>query len=484
MTIPPPPYPAPDALRRCAGWTTIVAALGALTLAACSDGDVFPTTRGYPDASVTDAARGDAAVDDAGATDAGDEAGALDAGTQDAGALDAGPADAPARYPADALHSPLSPHVAQELARIAANDPALHGDVFAKVGDSITVSTSFLQCFAGTRVVLDGRTGLSGTLAAFGAGDAAGTTPYQRTTLAAGVGWSASHVLTGAPPLVVQEVDAVAPRFAVVMYGTNDIGANNPVGYADDMANLLDTLTERGVVPVVSSFPPRDDDAAADARIPLYKAILRGLAEARQIPYVDLERVLRALPGHGLGPDNVHPNQAPTGACDFSAAGLGYGYDVRNLVTIEALDRARRALVVGESPPDAESPPRMGDGTSASPYLVDTLPFTDVRNTTYATERLRATYSGCSSTADESGAEYVYRLTLSTPRHIDAWVFDRGTVDVDVHLLDATGAVAGCVARNDSHVSLDLAAGTWTLVLDTYASGGVERAGEYLLVVL
>jgi hypothetical protein len=443
------------------------ATLAALTLVACSGADDAPTTRTPPDASA-------------------DDAGTLpdDAASPDASMPDAGPPDVPARYPSDARHSPLSPHVASELRRIASNDPSLRDDVFAKVGDSITVSTSFLQCFAGTRVQLDGRTALESTIDAFGAGDAAGTTPYQRTTIAADVGWSAWKVLEGAPSFLVREIEAITPRFAVVMYGTNDVGGNNPVGYADDTLDVIDTLIERGVVPIVSSFPPRDDNAAADARIPLYKSILRGLAEGRQVPYVDLERELRAIPGHGLGADNVHPNQAPTGACDFTASGLGYGYDVRNLVTIEALDRARRVLVTGEPAPDADSLPRAGSGTSADPFVVDTLPFTDLRNTLFATERARSSYTGCANTADESGAEFVYRLELTAPRHIDAWVFDRGTVDVDVHVLGADGTVESCVARDDAHVSLDLAAGRWTIVLDTFVSGGVEHAGEVLLVVL
>lgn len=458
--------------------SAIVCALVMLALSACSDSDDPPTTRVSPDAgAMTD----DAALPDAALPDA-----ALpDAALPDAALPDGGLESLPARYSADARHSRLNAHAARELARIHANDPTLQDDVLAKVGDSITVSTSFLRCFAGSRVVLDGRTELSDTIASFRAGDAMGTTPYERTTLAAGVGWSAWRVLeTTTPSALVQELDAIRPRFAVVMYGTNDVGSNTPTRYAANMLDIVDTLIERGVVPIVSSFPPRDDDAAADARIPLYTSILRGLAEARQVPFVDLHRELLPIPGHGLGPDGVHPNQAPTGACDFTPTGLRYGYDVRNLVTIEALDRARRVLVAGEPAPDGDGPARVGAGTSADPYVVDTFPFTDVRNTTFAAKRGRDTYGGCASTADESGPEVVYSLVLTAPRRIDAWVFDRGTVDVDVHVLDATATTAGCVARSDTHVSLDLAAGTWTIVLDTYVSAGMERAGEYLLVVL
>ena len=431
---------------------------------------------GTDDASQLDGAAPDAAVPDASAPDA---------DAPDADAPDGGSTPRPARYSVDARHSRLNANVAAQLAQIRENDPTQHDDVFAKIGDSITVEPTFMGCFTGSRVNLDGRTALADTISSFAAGDAAGTTPYGRTSLAAGVGWSAWRVLEGSTPSrVVQEIEAILPRFAVVMYGSNDVEANSPKRFADNMLDLADTLIEHGVVPIMSSIPPRDDNAISDARVPLYNAIVRALAEARQVPFVDFHRELEMIPGHGLGPDNLHPNGAPTGSCDFTAAGLGYGYNVRNLITIEALDRARRVLVAGEPAPDADGPARLGSGTSADPYIVDAFPFTDSRNTSFATERMRSTYSGCSSTANEAGAEIVYTLTLTEPRRIEAWVFDRGTVDIDLHVLDASGTVAGCVARDDTSVAIDLAAGTWTLVLDTYTSSAVEHAGEYLLVVL
>ena len=56
---------------------------------------------------------------------------------------------------------------------------------------------------------------------------------------------------------------------------------------------------------------------------------------------------------------------------------------------------------------------------------------------------------------------------------------------VDIHLLDGRGEPAGCLSRNDEEVSLDAAAGTYHLVIDTYVDGaGAARAGEYLLIVL
>jgi hypothetical protein len=43
------------------------------------------------------------------------------------------------------------------------------------------------------------------------------------------------------------------------------------------------------------------------------------------------------LPNEGLGPDGIHPSAAPDSA-DFTADSLQFGYTVRNLTALQALD--------------------------------------------------------------------------------------------------------------------------------------------------
>ena len=62
-------------------------------------------------------------------------------------------------------------------------------------------------------------------------------------------------------------------------------------------------------------------------------------------------------------------------------------------------------------------------------------------------------------------------------------MIDRGDVDVDLHLVDGSASGAGCIARADASLTLELTPGTYHFVLDTYVSQGVETAGEYLFVV-
>ncbi len=427
------------------------------------------------------AALGCGGGDDTGGPDGGDPGG----GGADGGGGPGGNPSAFVRYAAAARHSPLTPALAEHLADIAGR--GTNDAVFAKVGDSITVSTSFLHCFASAGSTdLDGRSDLEETLLAFRAGDAGGTSPFDRTSAAAGIGWNAGTVLDGDPSPLSSEIAAIAPRFAVVMYGTNDVGFENPAWYGENLAAVLDQLIAGGAVPVLSSIPPRDDSAAVDALVPLHDAIAIGLAEARQIPFMNFHDALLPLPGHGLAGDGVHPNTYPGGGgCALTADGLQYGYNVRNLLALEGLDRARRA-VLGEAPDAAGSgrPPLAGDGTTGDPFAIDGLPFTHASDTAAAAQRDFDVYDGCASDADESGPELIYRLDLEAATAIHLVVVDSGDVDVDLHLLRGEPNTAQCVERNDKEIRRTLEPGTWFLIVDSYVAGGAEKGGPYLLAAV
>jgi hypothetical protein len=117
-------------------------------------------------------------------------------------------------------------------------------------------------------------------------------------------------------------------------------------------------------------------------------------------------------------------------------------------------------------------------------FVIDGLPFAHLASTLLSPNRDLDEYTGCGSTADESGPELTYELDLAAPARVRAMVLDRGDVDIDVHLLDSTGTAAGCLDRDHRAVVADLAPGRYFLVLDTFVDAGVELAGECLLVVM
>jgi hypothetical protein len=422
---------------------------------------------------------GDASVDAGARADAGP-----DAGLEPDARVDGGrPRDAavlgPVLYPADRRHSPLVPELVDGLRAVAVVEPALADDVFMKVGDSITVSRAFLHCFDGTRVDLDGRP-LEDTRLRFLAGDAAGTSPYRRESLSAIVGWSASQALAGDPSPLAQEHAALRPRYAVVMFGTNDSGYRPLESFGRDLWTIVDQLRARGTIPLVSTIPPRDDSAEVDARVPLYNLAIRAVAQGRGVPLVDYHRELSPLPDHGLATDGVHPS-ATSGGCVLDETGLQRGYNVRNLLTLEQLDRATRAL--GGEALDVEAPRLRGEGSADDPYLVDALPFALMGDTASSSERSIDTYA-CAPTTREDGPERVHRLELERPARVTAVALSARGVDVDVHVLAGAVAPEACLARDNREVTLELDAGTYYVVVDTWAdASGATQPGEYLLLV-
>ena len=303
-----------------------------------------------------------------------------------------------------------------------------------------------------------------------------------RTYTAATVGWSAFSAITGTPTPLQQELDTAQPRYATVMFGTNDVGFGDTHMFGRNLFTIIDTLSMQGVVPIVSAIPPRDDSTTIDAWVPRYNLVARGIAQARRVPFVDLHRELLTVPAHSLGPDGVHLNvYVPSGArgCVMNTTGLGFGHNTRNLATLEGVSRAWDA-VSGRAAPDATAPRIQGTGLPGDEVVITSLPFVDVRDTrTDGVARIN-TYPGCGSAANESGREVLYRLELAQPTNVRVFVVSLGTSDIDVHLMSDTSSGQSCVARNDKFIVRQLAAGTHYLSLDTFQAAG----GEYLVGVI
>jgi hypothetical protein len=54
------------------------------------------------------------------------------------------------------------------------------------------------------------------------------------------------------------------------------------------MATIVDRLLAEGIIPILSTIPPRDDSASADRMVPRYNAVVRAIAQTRGVPLVDL----------------------------------------------------------------------------------------------------------------------------------------------------------------------------------------------------
>jgi hypothetical protein len=389
----------------------------------------------------------------------------------------------PARvhYPYGPLHSPMTSEVLDRLRAIVATTPH-RKDVFAKVGASNTVNTNFIHCFAGSDVKLGAHSDLEPTRLFFKKTLADGMrTSFDRASLAAVVGWGASKPISGDPTPIEEEVSAIKPAFAIVMLGTNDTYTAGVQPFEKNLGLVVDALFKERVAPVLTTIPQRTDSAEAAALVPEMNAVVRAIAQHRAVPLVDLARALEPLDGFGLASDGIHLQVYASGGahgCWLTAEGLTEGMNQRNLLTLQALDRLRRFVLDGAAPELRTSV--AGAGTWMSPFVVDAIPFADHGSTSGALDEVDRYPCG---SQDESGPEVVYRIDLTAPMKLRIRVFADDGVDVDLHWLD--GATAStCTARADRLLDVDAASGSHRLVVDSFVSGGVVRAGNFRITVL
>lgn len=394
---------------------------------------------------------------------------------------DAAPPPPPPPPPTDRIvyaegqrHSPITPALVSRLQAIAATAP--HAPrVFAKIGDSITAAPDFLRCFSSGTANLGTHTNLAPTIDYYRIGNAAGTTPFARDSIAAVGGTMASDVLAGSPSRLDKELAAIDPRVALVMFGTNEVRyGRSAEEMATNLWTVIDTLLASGVVPIMSTIPPMNGNPDADSHIPQFNRFIRAIAQGRGVPLVDFYRDMVPLANRGISSDGIHPSTYSGGACTLTSAGLAYGYNTRNLIEVEALARVRAALDGTAS--DSSAPTRPGSGTSVDPYR-GSLPLVDLGDTRGGDAQL-AMYP-CTARV-QMGHERVYRIDVTTQTTIDAYVVDRGNVDVDVHILTGSPSASSCVAWGDNGASAVVGPGAVYVVIDT---PGMSAEGEYLLVI-
>lgn len=257
--------------------------------------------------------------------------------------------------PGTAVPSPyisnLTPHSRQlfQFGLTLGNRP----DVFSKVGDSITVSELFLKSFGRGDYNLRDYANLQPVIDYYSQTVARTGNSFSNTTLAAKVGWPAQALLNpdaadpdqcweGESPLVC-EYRYSKPSIAIIMLGTNDVPSTPLQSYEREMRQIIEATMELGIVPIVSTIPPLHR-TGTEGRVEAINQIITDLAHEYDIPLLDYHAALQGLPNDGLFRDGVHPSVAPANF-DFTPDNLQYGYAVRNLTALQALDAVWRYLL-------------------------------------------------------------------------------------------------------------------------------------------
>ncbi len=250
------------------------------------------------------------------------------------------------------LPGPTASHIREIYRR--GQQQGNRADVFSKVGDSITATAMFLTPFGDGSYDLGEYEDLAPLLAHYTDATLRTGNPFNNQSLAARPGWTAQAVLNpnnaldgvcqpGESPLRC-EYRLSQPSVALIMFGTNDLGSRTVDEFAADMQQIVDTSVEMGVIPVISTIPPRLDYTDS---VNIFNAALRELAASNRVPLWDYAAALDPLPDDGLSADGIHPNVPPGGAvaaAQFSPQTLQYGFTVRNLTALQVLDDVRRTL--------------------------------------------------------------------------------------------------------------------------------------------
>jgi hypothetical protein len=276
------------------------------------------------------------------------DTGAVDTGPRDTGVADVGP------LPADGAALPAwdaatVAHVREVRARGAAMGN--RANVFAKIGDSITESGSFLSDVGFGWGSLGTYAALDPTIQFFrgmsvGSQDGTDRNSFNRASVCATAGWTTADALAGgASSPLRRELAAIRPAWAIVMYGTNDLDRGTAATFRANLETIVDVAEGVGTVVALSTIPDRNDGAGPEALAIAFNDVIRGVTAARHLPLLDYWAALQPLPSHGVSSDQIHPSVYSTGGSTepayFTAAGLRFGYNVRNLTAIQMLDRMR-----------------------------------------------------------------------------------------------------------------------------------------------
>ncbi len=249
------------------------------------------------------------------------------------------------------LPEQLSPRLHDIFVRGQAleNDPR----AFTKIGDCNTDTSHFLAAFDRDQYDLGPYRDLEPSIAYF-----AGW--FGHISLAGQVGYNALTVLdplwadpalcapqTGEGSLAC-EYRRNRPSVVVMMFGPNDMINLTEQQFTDAVRAILDLSINDGVIPVITTFTWHEDrDWLTALR---FNVILVDLADEYGVPLINFWLAARDLPNFGMQKDYTHLTTGGLPGGDFTITFAHgeetfSGYALRNLLTLQLLDRLRREVL-------------------------------------------------------------------------------------------------------------------------------------------
>ncbi len=230
------------------------------------------------------------------------------------------------------------------LGRQLGNNPA----VFSKVGDCMTDHWAFLDVIGYKRYNLGNYGYLQDVINYFSVSPRDGVTDsFVAKSQASLNGFNSAAVQdpTYADPKFCDKGESPLeceyrldkPGLAVIMFGTADVLVMTPQQFNYYLRGVIKKTMDRGIVPVLSTFP--ENLAVRDKSRQINQVILT-IAQEKGLPLINLQKALESLPNNGIDADSIHLTIPPDGNSGFFTDHYlaTYGYNVRNLLTLQALD--------------------------------------------------------------------------------------------------------------------------------------------------
>lgn len=222
-----------------------------------------------------------------------------------------------------------------------------HANVFAVIGDSNSASPLYLEPFDTGNYNLGQYRYLQDTIDYFKGS-------FYFTTVAAVVGIDTTRLMDPAradpakclpgESLLVCEYRRKKPSVALILIGTNDTG--NWQNFEADFRPIVETTISKGIVPILMTKGDDLESTKYHAPDGYINNIIIKISREYGVPLLDLHQVTTKLPDGGFGSDGFHFNVPPDGqTASFTGDHLNYGYTIRNLTALQALDAVRRLIL-------------------------------------------------------------------------------------------------------------------------------------------
>ena len=215
---------------------------------------------------------------------------------------------------------------------------------FSKIGDSNTMMPSFFGCYdsgVDTGYVLGPYAYLQEAIDQFqwsfsrnSRASRNGATAYDMDVYH----WYEDDICWPYESALSCEYRLFTPSIAFIGFGTNDalLGIER---YEEHLRSLVEKTLSRKIVPILYS---KADDLEGDGS---FNEAAARIANEYNVPFWNLWKPMSALPNNGLREGDVHPTASKINLCNFSNDDLQtYGWTVRNLSALKALDRVWRLL--------------------------------------------------------------------------------------------------------------------------------------------